>query len=65
MEVFYYFEKPELLTKHIYDNWLVEGGKLIMGIDYYHENKPSHTWQKDCGNKHHEDVSKRKLDNIF
>ena len=49
MEVFYYFEKPELLTKHIYDNWLVEGGKLIMGIDYYHENKPSHTWQKDCG----------------
>ena len=49
MEVFYYFEYPDMLIKHIYDNWIVKGGRLIMGIDYYKENNPSHTWQKDCG----------------
>ena len=48
MEVFYYFENPEKLIKHIFKNWLIEGGQLIMGIDYYKENKPSHTWQEDC-----------------
>ena len=48
MEVFYYFESPDKLIKHIHDNWILKGGKLIMGIDYYKENKPSHTWQEDC-----------------
>ena len=48
MEVFYYFENPGLLVKHINNNWIKSGGRLIMGIDYYHENKPSHTWKEDC-----------------
>jgi hypothetical protein len=38
-----------MLIKHIHDNWIVKGGRLIMGIDYYKENKPSHSWQEDCG----------------
>jgi trans-aconitate methyltransferase len=48
MEVFYYFERPDKLIQHVYENWMLEGGRLIMGIDYYHENKPSHTWKEDC-----------------
>ena len=48
MEVFYYFENPDKLIKHIYNDWLIKGGRLIMGIDYYKENIPSHTWQEDC-----------------
>ena len=48
MEVFYYFERPDKLIQHVYENWILEGGRLIMGIDYYHENKPSHTWKEDC-----------------
>ena len=48
MEVFYYFKKPEILINHVYDNWLNNGGRLIMGIDHYKENKPSHTWKEDC-----------------
>ena len=47
MEVFYYFEKPEILIGHIHDNWLDNGGRLIMGIDHYLENKPSHSWKED------------------
>ena len=49
MEVFYYFENPGLLIKHINNNWIKSGGRLIMGIDYYQENEASHSWQKDCG----------------
>ena len=47
MEVFYYFEKPEILISRIYDNWLKNEGRLIMGIDHYLENKPSHSWKED------------------
>ncbi|MBT4812962.1 MAG: class I SAM-dependent methyltransferase, partial [Cryomorphaceae bacterium] len=46
MEVFYYFERPDKLIQHVYENWMLEGGRLIMGIDYYQENKPSHTWKE-------------------
>ena len=49
MEVFYYFENPGLLVKHINNNWIKSGGRLIMGIDYYQENKSSHSWQNECG----------------
>jgi trans-aconitate methyltransferase len=48
MEVFYYFEKPELLIQHIYNKWIKSGGRLIMGIDFYKENIPSHSWPEDC-----------------
>tara|TARA_Y100001958_G_C21168443_1_gene500704 strand:- start:582 stop:1190 length:609 start_codon:yes stop_codon:yes gene_type:complete len=49
MEVFYYFENPSLLIKHINNNWIKSGGRLIMGVDYYQENISSHSWQKECG----------------
>jgi SAM-dependent methyltransferase len=44
MEVLYYFESPELLVNHIIDSWLKPGGKFISGLDYYKENRSSHTW---------------------
>ena len=46
MEVFYYFKKPQILIKHIYDNWIKNDGKLIMGIDHYYENEECHKWKK-------------------
>ena len=47
MEVFYYFKKPEVLIKHVYNNWLNKEGRLIMGIDHYKENKPSNNWKEE------------------
>ena len=44
MEVFYYFKDPLVVLKNIYDNWLNENGKFIMGIDFYYENTTSHNW---------------------
>ena len=48
MEVFYYFANPNLLIQHITDKWLNPEGRLIMGIDYYTENKPSENWSTEC-----------------
>jgi len=49
MEVFYYFENPEKLTRHIYQNWLTENSRLIIGIDFYKENLISHSWPEKIG----------------
>ena len=49
MEVFYYVENPDTLIQNIFDFWLNPKGKLIMGIDFYHENTSCHNWQEDCG----------------
>ena len=49
MEVFYYFENPEKLTRHIYQNWLTENSRLIIGIDFYKENLISHSWPEEIG----------------
>lgn len=49
MEVFYYLENPDTLIQNIFDFWLNPKGKLIMGIDFYHENTSCHNWQEDCG----------------
>ena len=49
MEVFYYFENPEKLTSHIYQNWLTENSRLIIGIDFYKENLISHSWPEETG----------------
>ena len=49
MEVFYYFANPNLLIQHITDKWLNPEGRLIVGIDYYKENKPSENWRTECG----------------
>ena len=51
MEVFYYLPDPGAVIQRIYDQWLNEGGRLIMGIDFYEENKVSHSWSDDCGVK--------------
>lgn len=47
MEVFYYFENPEKLTSHIYQNWLTKNSRLIIGIDFYKENLISHSWPNE------------------
>ena len=44
MEVLYYFKNPLIVIKNIYNNWLKENGKFIMGVDFYFENQPSHNW---------------------
>ena len=49
MEVFYYFENPEKLTRHIYQNWLTKNSRLIIGIDFYKENLISHSWPEETG----------------
>ena len=49
MEVFYYFENPEKLTRHIYQSWLTKNSRLIIGIDFYKENLISHSWPEDTG----------------
>ncbi len=47
MEVFYYFKKPEKIVQHVFDKWLKTGGRLIMGVDFYFENKISHNWPEE------------------
>ena len=47
MEVFYYFKEPEVLTKHIVENWLNPGGILVIGLDHYIGNPDSYSWSKD------------------
>ena len=47
MEVFYYFKNPGLLTKHIVDNWMVDGGTLVIGLDHYIGNPDSYNWSED------------------
>ena len=49
MEVFYYFENPEELIHHIYENWITKNSRLIIGIDFYKENLISHSWPEDTG----------------
>ena len=44
MEVIYYFKKPVEVLKNINKNWLNDNGRLIIGIDFYFENKASHNW---------------------
>jgi hypothetical protein len=33
----------------VVSHWLKPGGRLIIGIDYYSENEPSTSWNKECG----------------
>jgi len=49
MEVLYYLEDPSNIIKKISDSWLNDGGRLIVGLDHYYENKDSHSWEKDVG----------------
>ena len=47
MEVIYYFKNPKALISHMVESWLKPGGKMITGIDFYSENKNSHSWPED------------------
>ena len=49
MEVMYYLEDPAETIKKISESWLKPGGRLIVGIDHYYENKASHSWQEKVG----------------
>ncbi|MEL1225511.1 MAG: class I SAM-dependent methyltransferase [Candidatus Neomarinimicrobiota bacterium] len=47
MEVLYYLREPEKFIMHILENWLLEKGTIIIGIDHYLENLNSHSWPTD------------------
>ena len=65
MEVFYYFENPKKIIKHIYRNWIKTGGRLIMGIDFYYENKISHSWPDETNVNTMTLLKEKKWVNIF
>ena len=49
MELFYYFTDPSILVNHVKENWLETKGRLIIGVDYYKENKGCHNWSENVG----------------
>ena len=49
MEVMYYLENPKKIIDYIVKHWLRNDGIIIMGIDFYYENKNCHSWPKDLG----------------
>ena len=51
MEVLYYLENPVATLKKMANSWLNEGGRLIVGIDLYHENSDSHSWEDKVGTR--------------
>ncbi len=48
MEVFYYLKDTAALLAKVND-WLVEGGYLVFGVDRYFENPQSHDWDQQVG----------------
>ena len=44
MEFLYYLEDPLEMLKKFYNLWLNHEGVFIAGIDYYLENRSSHSW---------------------
>lgn len=51
MEVLYYLEDPASILNKIANSWLNKGGRLIVGIDLYHENIDSHSWEEKVGTR--------------
>ena len=51
MEVLYYLKNPKDIVNKIADTWLNKGGRLIAGIDLYHENAESHSWEEKVGTR--------------
>ena len=49
MEVVYYLNNPAKFFQNVYKLWLRKNGMLIVGLDFYLENKTSHSWPDDCG----------------
>jgi hypothetical protein len=49
MEVLYYLKNPADVVSNIAKSWLNDNGRFIAGIDLYHENVDSHSWQEKVG----------------
>ena len=49
MEVLYYLKNPADVVSNITKSWLNDNGRFIVGIDLYHENADSHSWQEKVG----------------
>ena len=47
METLYYFQKPDIIIQKIYNEFLKENGRIVMGIDHYKENLDSLNWGKE------------------
>ena len=47
METLYYFQKPDVIIQKIYNEFLKENGRIVMGIDHYKENLDSLNWGKE------------------
>ena len=65
MEVIYYVEDPKKLINDIFNFWLKPNGRLIIGIDFYFENKISHSWPESCGIKDMKLYSEKDWMNFF
>ena len=65
MEVIYYVEDPKKLINDIFNFWLKPNGRLIIGIDFYFENKISHSWPESCGIKDMKLFSEKDWMNFF
>jgi len=53
MEVLYYLDNPSETVCKISDSWLNRGGRLIVGVDHYYENKDCHSWEQKVGTRMH------------
>ena len=51
MEVLYYLDNPTEVIRKIFNSWLNNGGRLIVGVDHYFENHQSHSWEKKVGTR--------------
>ena len=53
------------LINDIFNFWLKPNGRLIIGIDFYFENKISHSWPESCGIKDMKLFSEKDWFNFF
>ena len=44
MECHYYLEDPLGFLQTLHDEWMLPGGRLVIGVDHYTENPASHDW---------------------
>ncbi len=49
MEFLYYLENPENMLRLFHDDWLVDGGWAVIGIDHYAEHEDSLSWPEHVG----------------
>ncbi len=44
MECLYYLDDPLGFLQTLHDEWMLPGGRLVIGVDHYTENPASHDW---------------------